>query len=118
MLLGCSFALWLTLGLLQDDLLIYRSDPPLLEVHRPSHMTPSAHLRPHEHRPDLDPNVSENLSSSDSDDRATLADLVKGKTGGVEPLAREGSPGPKVGASCPKKPRTTVRKRRACGDVR
>jgi len=33
------------------------------------------------------------LSSSNSDDRATLAELVKGKTGGVGSFAREGSPG-------------------------
>jgi len=98
--------------------LIYRSDPPFPEVHQPSHMTPSAHLRPHDYRPDLDPTVSETLSSSDSDDRATLADLMKGKTGGVDPLAREGSPGPEAGTRCPKKPRTTVRKRRAGDDVR
>ena len=79
---------------------------------------PSAHLRPHDYRPDLYPTVSETLSSSDSDDRATLADLMKGKTGGVEPLAREGSPRPEAGTSCPKKPRTTVRKRRVGDDVR
>ena len=88
------------------------------EVHRPSHMIPSAHLWPHDYRPDLDPTVSETLSSSDSDDRATIADLMKGKTGGVELLAREGSLGPEAGISCPKKPRTTVRKRRASDDVR
>ena len=98
--------------------MIYQSDPSLPEVHRPSHMTPSAHLQPHDYRSDLDPTVSETLSISDSDDRATLADLMKGKTGGVEPLAREGSLGPKAGTSCPKKPRTTVRKRRASNDVR
>ena len=79
---------------------------------------PSAHLRPHDYRPDLDPIVSEALSSSDSDDRATLADLMKGKMGGVELLAREESPGPEAGISCPKKPRTTVRKRWASDDVR
>ena len=88
------------------------------EVHRPSHMTPSAHLQPRDYRPDLDPTASETLSSPDSDDRAALADQMKGKTGGVEPLAREGSPGPEVGTSCPKKPRTTVRKRRVSGEVR
>ena len=88
------------------------------EIHRPSPMTPSAHLRPHDYRPDLDPTVLETLSSSDSNDRATLADLMKGKTGGVDPLAREGSPGPEAGTSCPKKQRTTVRKRRAGDDVR
>jgi len=92
--------------------LIYRSDPPLPEVLRPSHMTPSAHLRPHDYRPDLDPTVSEMLSGSDFDDRVPLAELLKGKEGRVESLSREGSPGPEAGASCPKKPRTTVRKRR------
>ena len=59
--------------------MIFWSDPPLPEVHRPRHMTPSAHLRPHDYRPDLDPTVSETLSSSDSDDRVPLAELVKGK---------------------------------------
>ena len=99
-------------------MLIFQSDPPLPEVHRSSHMTPSAHLRPHEYRPDLDPTVSETLSSSDSDDRVTLAELVKGKRGGVESFAREESPGPEAGTSCPKKSMTTVRKRRVSGEVR
>ena len=54
-----------------------------------------AHLQPHDYWPDLDPTISETLSSSDSDDRATLADLMKGKTGGVELLAREGSLAPR-----------------------
>jgi hypothetical protein len=98
--------------------LIFQSDPPKPEVHQPSHVTPSAHLQPHEYRPDLDPTILETLSSSDSDDRSTLADLMKGKTGGVGPLACERSPGPEVGTNCPKKPRTTVRKRRASDDVR
>jgi hypothetical protein len=99
-------------------LLINRSDSPLPEVHRPSHMTPSSHLQPHDYRPNLYPTISETLSSFDSDDHATLADLVKGKTGGVELLACEGSPGPEAGISCPKKLRTTMWKRRASGDVR
>ena len=98
--------------------MVYQSDPPLPEVHRPSHMMPSAHLRPHDYRPDLDPTVLETLSSSDSNDRATLADLMKGKMGGVDPLAREGSLGPEAGTRCPKKPRTAVRKRRASVDAR
>ena len=54
---------------------------------------PSAHLQPHDYRPDLYPTVLETLSSSDSDDRATLADLMKGKTRGLELLAREGESG-------------------------
>ena len=97
--------------------MIYWSDALLPKVHRPSHMTPSAHLQPHDYRPNLDPTVSETLSSSDFDDHATLAELIKGKTGGVGFLARQGSPGPEVGTSCPKKPRTTMRKRRASSDV-
>ena len=88
------------------------------EVHRLSHMTPSAHLQPRDYRPDLDPTASETLSSSDSDDHAALVDLMKGKTGGVELLAREGSLGLEAGISCPKKPRTTMWKRRASDDVR
>ena len=98
--------------------MIFRSDPPLPEVHRSSHMTPSAHLRPHEYRPNLDPTISETLSSSDSDDRVPLVGLVKGKTGGVGSFSREGSIGPEAGTSCPKKQRTTVRKRRISGEVR
>ena len=88
------------------------------EVFRPNHMTPSAHLQPHEFRPNLDPDVSETLSSSDSDDRVTLAELMKGKTGGVESLDCEGSPEPEASTSCPKRPRTTVQKRRASLDIR
>ena len=88
------------------------------EVHRPRHMTPSAHLRPHDYRPDLDPTVSETLSSSDSDDRVPLAEVVKGKMGGLGSLSRDGSPGPEAGTSCPKKLRTTVRKRRISSEVR
>ena len=98
--------------------MIFRSDPPLPEVHRPRHMTPSAHLRPHDYRPDLDPTVSETLSSSDSDDRVPLAEVVKGKMGGLGSLSREGSQGLEAGTTCPKKPRTTVRKRRISGEVR
>ena len=98
--------------------MIFWSDPPLPEVHRSSHMTPSAHLRTHEYRPDLDPTVSEALSSSDSDDRVPLAEMVKGKMGGLGSLSRDGSPGPEAGTSCPKKPRTTVRKRRISSEVR
>ena len=63
-------------------------------------MTPSAHLRPHEYRPDLDPTISETLSSSDSDDRVPLAELVKAKTGGVGSFSHEGSLGPEAEDDC------------------
>ena len=79
---------------------------------------PSAHLRPHEYRPDLDPTILETLSSSDSDDRVPLAELVKAKTGGVGSFSHEGNLGPEAGTSCPKKPRMTVWKRRISGEVR
>ena len=98
--------------------MIFRSDPPLPEVHRPRHMTPRAHLRPHDYRPDLDPTVLEMLSGSDFDDRVPLAELLKGKEGRFESLSREGSPGPEASSSCPKKPRTTVWKRRIGSGVR
>ena len=78
----------------------------------------SAHLRPHDYRPDLDPTVSETLSGSDSDDRVPLAELLKGKEGRVESLSREGSPGSEAGAGCPKNPRMTVQKRRIGSGVR
>ena len=62
--------------------------------------------------------ISETLSNSDSDDRVTLAELMNGKTGEVESLDHEGSLEPEAGTHCPKKLRTTVRKRRASGDIR
>ena len=81
---------------------------------RPLHQTPSSH-RPfvdsHRDLAELD-----DLMDEDSDGGATLAEDVKGKA--VESLDREESPEPEAGTSCPKKPRTTVRKRRASGDVR
>ena len=52
----------------------------------------------------------------DSDGGATLAEDVKGKA--VKSLDQEESPEPKVGTSCPKNLRTTVRKRRAKSDAR
>jgi len=52
----------------------------------------------------------------DSDGGATLAEDVKGKA--VESLDQEECPEPETGASCPKKPRTAVRKRRARSSAR
>ena len=43
---------------------------------------------------------------------------MKGKAEGVESLDREKSPEPEAGTSCPKKPRTTMRKRKASIDIR
>ena len=93
---------------------MFRSDAPLPEVPRPLHQTPSAH------RPFVDshPDSAEfdSLSGDDSDGGATLAEDVKGKA--VESLARGESPEAEAGGSCPKKPRTIVRKRRASVDAR
>ena len=93
---------------------MFRSDAPLREVPRPLHETPSAY------RPFVDshPNSAEfdSLSGDDSDGGAALAEDVKGKA--VGSLVWGESLEAEVGTSCPKKPRTVVRKRRASGDVR
>ena len=93
---------------------MFRSDAPLPEVPRPLHETPSAH------RPFVDshPDSAEfdSLSGDDSDGGVALAEDVKGKA--VGSLGRGDSPEAEVGASCPKKPRIAVRKRRASSDVR
>ena len=95
-------------------MLVFRSDAPLPEVPRPLHETLSAY------RPFVDshPDSAEfgSLSGDDSDGGAALAEDVKGKA--VGSLGRGESPEAEVGTSCPKKPRTAVRKRRAGDDVR
>ena len=57
----------------------------------------------------------DDLLDEDSDEGTTLAKDVKGKA--VESLDREKSPEPEAGTSCPKKPRTTMRKRRTSVDI-
>jgi len=93
---------------------VFWSDAPLPEVPRPLHGTPSAH------RPFVDshPDSAEfdSLSDDDSDGGASLAKDVKVRA--VRSLGRGESPEAEVGTSCPKKPRTAVRKRRASGNVR
>ena len=80
----------------------------------PLHQTPSSHRPFVDSHPDLA--ELDDLMDEDSDGGATLAEDVKGKA--VESLDREESPEPEAGTSCPKKPRTTVRKRRASNDAR
>ena len=93
---------------------MFRSDAPLPEVPRPLHETPSAY------RPFVDshPDSAEfdSLSGDDSDGGAALAEGVKGRA--VGSLGRGESPEAEIGASCPKKLRIAVRKRRASSDVR
>ena len=93
---------------------MFRSDAPLPEVPRPLHETPSAH------RPFVDshPDSAEFdiLSGDDSDGGVALAEDVKGKV--VGSLGRGDSPEAEVGASCPKKPRIAVQKRKVSGNVR
>ena len=95
-------------------MLVFRSDAPRPKVPRPVHQTPSAH------RPFVDshPDSAEfdSLSGDNSDGGVTLAEDVKGKA--VKTLGRGESPEAEVGTSCPKKPRTAVRKRTTSGDVR
>ena len=93
---------------------MFQSDAPLPEVPRPLHETPSAH------RPFVDshPDSAEfdSLSGEDSDGGASLAEDVKGKA--VGSLGGGESPETEGCTSCPKKPRTAVRKRRVSGDAR
>ena len=95
-------------------MLVFRSDAPLLEVPRPLHQIPSAYQPFVDSHPDLA--ELDDLMDEDYDGGATLAEDVKGKA--VESLDREESPEPEAGTSCPKKPRTTVRKRRASCNAR
>jgi hypothetical protein len=55
--------------LLQDDINVYRSMPPMPDIERPSHLMPS--------RPPV-VSISEEDSES-TDDAHTLADVMKGK---------------------------------------
>ena len=93
---------------------MFWSDLPLPEVPRLLHQTPSSHRPFVDSHPD--PAELDDLTDGDSDGGATLAEDVKGKA--VESLDQEECPEPETGASCPKKPRTTVWKRRASGDAR
>ena len=95
-------------------MLVFQSDAPLLEVPRPLHQIPSAYQPFVDSHPDSA--EFDSLSGDDFDGGASLAEDVKGKA--VESLDREESPEPEAGTSCPKKPRTTVRKRRASSDAR
>ena len=93
---------------------MFRSDASLPEVPRPLHETPSAH------RPFVDSHQDsaefDSLSDDDSDGGVALAEDVKGKA--VGSLGQGDSPEVEVGASCPKKLRTAMRKRRVSGDAR
>ena len=100
----------------QDDLLVFRSYPPLPEIFWPFNQRPSSQQPACVSHPDLD--VLETLSDADSDDHATLAEYLKGKMGGGESFDREGSPKDEAATSCPKRPRTTVHKRKASIAIR
>ena len=93
---------------------MFWSDAPLPEVYRPFHQTPSSHVPFVDSHPD--PADLSDLSDESSDEGAALAEGVKGKV--VESLVRENSLEPEAGASCPKKSRTTVRKRKASVDAK
>ena len=84
------------------------------EVYRPLRQTPTSHRPFIDSHPD--PADLSDLSDEGSDEGAALAEGVKGKV--VESLVRENSLEPEAGASCPKKPRMTVRKRKASVDAK
>ena len=85
---------------LQNDLLVFRSDAPLPEVFHPVHQTPSSHRPFIDSHPD--PVDLAALLDIDSDDDATFEEDVKGKAGAVESLNRERSPEPQAALVVPK----------------
>ena len=89
--------------ILQIDLEVFQSDPLMPNVWRPDHLTPGFRQR---HGVADQDQQEEELSDSDADDRVTLVDRLKGKTGGAESSTREESPDDVGTSSCPKKPRT------------
>jgi hypothetical protein len=82
------------------------------EIRRPSHLMPSAHQLPRNYQADRDP-IAEESSNSDADDRTTLAEILKGKVRGADSSGCSTALGEELATSCPKGPRTTVRKRKA-----
>ena len=93
---------------------MFRSDAPLPEVYPPLHQTPSSHMPFVDSHPD--PANLSDLSDQSYDEGAALAEDAKGKV--VGSLGRGDSPEAEVGASCPKKPRIAVQKRKVSGNVR
>ena len=93
---------------------MFQSDAPLPEVPRPLHETPSSY------GPFVDSHLDcaefDSLSGDDSDGGVALAEDVKGKA--VGSVGRGNSPEAEVGASCPKKLRIAVQKRKVSGNVR
>ena len=84
----------------------------MLEILWPGHLMPSSHQPQGNYQADRDP-IPEESSNSDADDRATLAEILKGKAGGAESSGRGAALGEDVVTSCPKGLRTTVRKQKA-----
>ena len=96
--------------------MVYRSDLPLPKIFQALHLTPSSHQPAIESHPD--PTDLETLSDVDSDDNATIAEDMKCKSGTSSPLIRRGVLKQRLRLVVPKKPKITVRKRKASGDIR
>ena len=106
------------LCLLQDDVNVYRSSPPLPDIPRPAHLLPSAHL-PRASQLDQDPDDVGTALDYESDENFPSADFEEEVSEGDKD--RSPSPGIKLGAGHPRAPRTTTRKRKAStptGDTR
>jgi len=92
--------------LLQDDVNVYRSSPPLPGIYRPSHLVPSAHAQPL-----IDSEDSSEIEGFSSDDEADNAKA--GKAAGDNGKERSSSPSEDTKVGNPKGTRSAMRKRRS-----
>jgi hypothetical protein len=93
------------LNLLQDDVNVYRSIPPMPDIDCSSHLMPST-------CPLAITTTSEEEEGDETDDDRTLSEVIKGKS---IKTSQEGasSPGGDLLPNHPKGPRAATRKRRA-----
>jgi hypothetical protein len=95
--------------LLQQDVDVYTSMPPMPNITCPQHLQPSAYQKPVFH-PSYDPVSIDN--NQDSDVGHTLAKVIKGE-GKKTAQERESSPSDDLFPSHPQGPRATAQKHKA-----
>jgi len=94
--------------LLQDDINVYRSSPPLPEITRLEHLLPCAH-KAHVHQPGGDSDNADAVADSEFDESFSSADIGEaGAGGGDKSPSSQGD----LGASHPTAPRMALYKRK------
>jgi len=106
----CIFCILKFVLLLQDDVNVYKSSPPLPDITRPGHLLPSA-CNPHTCHPHEDSDDVDSATEAKSDENLSSANFEEEASMGVE----DGSPSPggDLGSSHPKAPREVTCKRKA-----